>query len=203
MNKTLLFPKLLLNISLGPISYSLEILPGRKKRMIFPVENIKMGREYPVKLNIVSGTLKRKFESRINFPVAIYLKRGENPWKVNVDTAITLNKPSNVCQIENWRAPEDLSCIVNMYWNEQNFYLYSEVRDDIFSQKWTGWQTFWGDCFQFAFGPFLKRTRRRFLFSFVVLDNDGIIQKRKWLFYGEDIATRKSMFNANVVTLVK
>lgn len=50
--------------------------------------------------------------------------------------------------------------------------------------------------------PFKPEEGKRFLFSVVIFDNDGVIMERKWFFYGENIAVRKSMKNSHAVTLV-
>ena len=50
--------------------------------------------------------------------------------------------------------------------------------------------------------PFSPNKDKRFLFSMVIMDNDGDIPDRKWFYYGENIAVRKSMAGSHTVTLI-
>ena len=239
-----------------------------KKRILIPFDVKDLTNEYNFKINLKSNLSHLNYEAKVSFPVCKYTK---NPWKIDPEISIKIRK-ENICNIENWLGEEDLSGDINLYWNEKFFYLYAEIKDDIFYQKWVDWETFWGDSIQFAFGPYLKKidgygynyeliisktkkgneifiwneygkieqirklykegfldvirdekdkktiyklaipwkffkfipeVGKRFLFSVIVLDNDGIVMKRKWFYYGENIGVRKSMKNSHSVTLIK
>lgn len=250
----------------------IEIEGERGKSFIVKFPDISLNYEYPLEINLQTENIKRKYLSKIAFPVCKYVK--DTPWKIDEKTAIILDKKENVYPVANWKGEKDLSGKINLYWDEKYFYLYGEIVDDVFYNKWSEWETFWGDSLQFAFGPYLKKidaygynyelilaktkkgneifiwnslkdgivqTRKlykkgfldiqryekrkltiykmrinwkffypfkpaenkRFLFSFAVLDNDGMIMKRKWFFYGENICVRKSMKNSHSVSLIK
>jgi len=242
---------------------------SQKKRLVIPVDVKNLTSEYDSEIKIQSEKFNTDYNFKISFPVCEYKK---NPWEINKTTSIKIKK-ENIYKREYWNGKNDFSGDVNLYWDEKNFYLYAEIVDDVFYQRWVNWETFWGDSIQFAFGPYLKKinaygynyeliisktekgneifvwneygiplqTRRlykggvldiardkknkktiyklkipwkffkefkpketkRFLFSLIVFDNDGIIMRRKWAFYGENIAVRKSMRDAHSVILLK
>ncbi|MCM8806693.1 MAG: hypothetical protein NC926_01865 [Candidatus Omnitrophica bacterium] len=240
----------------------------KQRKILIPAEIDDFGIEYDMKIKLKGENFNLDYDLKISFPVCQYT---DNPWKIDKKTSIKIRK-ENIYNIENWRGEDDLSGDINLYWDKKFFYLYAEIIDDIFYQKWTDWETFWGDSIQFAFGPYLKKIdaygfnyeliisktkngneifiwnkygkteqvrkiykngyldvsrdeenkktiyklkipwkffkefkaieNRRFLFSIIVLDNDGIIMKRKWFYYGENIGLRKSMKNAHTVTII-
>jgi hypothetical protein len=75
-------------------------------------------------------------EKEIGFAVALYLNGG-NPWKkhdytICIDSAERLDTP-----FSNYRGSEDISADVNLWWDENNFYIYAEVKDDVYYNKAT------------------------------------------------------------------
>ncbi len=240
-----------------------------RKRLLIPVSVDSLSSEYRTNIEIQSKKFNIDYDLKISFPICKY---GKNPWHIDKETSIKIKK-ENIYNIEYWNGKDDLSGDINLYWDENNFYLYAEIIDDIFYQIWEDWETFWGDSIQFSFSPsltkidsygfnyelviaktkkgneifvwnkygttqqvkklykggfldivrdeenkkiiyklkipwkffkeFKPKETKRFLFSLIVFDNDGIIMKRKWAFYGENIAVRKSMKNSHAVILLK
>jgi len=264
--------KLEVKIEKNKIEKEVNISPEKEKKLLLPFKDLKLNFEYPVSISIKSNNFERNLNSRISFPVAIFLEKGETPWKIDEKTSLKFYRKENIFHNEFWKGEDDLSAEMNLYWDYKNFYLYAKVKDDKFYQKWIGRETFWGDCLQFSFSPFLKKedsygsnyeiviskTKRgpeifmwysfkngerqvrklskkgklevvrknkiteyrfsmpwsvfapfkpeigkRFLFSFVIFDNDGEIMKRKWIFYGGNIAVRKSMAGSHSVSMIK
>ncbi|MCM8804136.1 MAG: hypothetical protein NC833_02645 [Candidatus Omnitrophica bacterium] len=247
--------------------YSLCV--NKIKKLLIPVKINDFGIEYDAKIKLNLQNFDIVYPFKIAFCVCKYTK---NPWEIDRNTSIKIIK-ENIYNFETWHGINDFSGEMNLYWDEKYFYLYAEIIDDIFYQKWSNWETFWGDSIQFAFGPFLRKidaygfnyeliisktdkgneifiwneygkigqTRKlfkegtldvirdeenkktiyklkmpwkffkefkpienkRFLFSIIVFDNDGIIMNRKWFYFGENIGVRKSMKNAHTVTLIK
>lgn len=268
-NRTEKKKKLALQVDCANEKKEIDFILNKSRKFLIPVNIDDLGIEYDLKVGIKGERFKMNYDLKIAFPVCKYSK---NPWQIDRKTSIKINK-SNIYKIENWNGKNDFSGEINLYWDEENFYLYAEIIDDIFYQKWHNWETFWGDSIQFAFGPYLKKidaygfnyeliisktekgdeifiwneygkieqTRKlykegnlevlrgeenkktiyklqipwkffkefkpeknkRFLFSIIVFDNDGIIMKRKWFYFGENIGVRKSMKNAHTVTLIK
>lgn len=242
---------------------------NKVKKILFPSQIRNLTDEYVFSINLKGSGFDFKKDMRISFPVCKYTG---DPWKIDKETSIKIKK-ENIYHVENWKGENDFSGEMNLYWDKENFYIYAEIVDDTFYQKWTNWETFWGDSIQFAFGPVLKKLDaygfnyeliisktkngneifvwneygkikqvrkllkkgwldvirdeknkktiykmklpwkylkpfkpaegKRFLFSVIIFDNDGVIMERKWFFYGENIAVRKSMKDAHSVTLVK
>ena len=52
-----------------------------------------------------------------------------------------------------WKGPGDLSAKIYTAWDEENFYFAAEVKDDIFHQKKTGFETWQEDSIQLAVDP--------------------------------------------------
>lgn len=241
---------------------------NKSKKVLVPVDIDNFGIENDIKVGLKGERFSMDNDLKMAFPVCKYAKA---PWQIDRTTSIKI-KEGNIYNIKNWHGEDDFSGEINLYWDEKNFYLYGEIIDDIFYQKWVDWETFWGDSIQFAFGPDLKKvdsygfnyeliisktekgneifvwneygkieqTRKlykngfldiirdekrkktiykmaipwkffkfspedgkRFLFSVIVFDNDGIIMNRKWFYFGENIGVRKSMKNSHSVTLLK
>lgn len=59
----------------------------------------------------------------------------------------------NGVKIPDWRGEEDISGRVWVGWDEENFYLLAEVKDDYFHQPFSGKDIWQGDCIQLAFRP--------------------------------------------------
>ncbi|OGV31212.1 MAG: hypothetical protein A2020_00480 [Lentisphaerae bacterium GWF2_45_14] len=232
-------------------------------------EILKWGETFSSEISVYSSSLNFKEKKILSFPVCRRIEESGTPWNIDEKYAIVFSS-SSLDRKEFWNGPSDLGGIMNLSYDDDFFYLYAEISDDTHFQRWSGWETFWGDCIQFAFqsgvnkqdaygsnyefaialtekGPetflwnapgqgqvrrlcdaaelevdrdetskitvyklslpwselsgFKAAPGERFLFSALLLDNDGDIVRRKWMYYGENIAVRKSMANAHCVTL--
>lgn len=61
------------------------------------------------------------------------------------------DKASDVIEIPDWAGPKDVSFSGDMMWDEENLYVASKVKDDVFHQPFTGINTWQGDGIQLAF----------------------------------------------------
>ncbi len=98
------------------------------------------------------------------FPVEILrCKKMTAPIKVDGDLAdwtgrdsLTLADRSQILPPDpwiDWSGPQDLSARLHWGWDEQNFYLAAEVKDDAHFNRNPAEQIYGGDCLQIAFDP--------------------------------------------------
>ena len=137
-----------------------------KKEIIhrFILSNIRApGFEYDIKVE--TRVVARSFISkpRVSFPACIKLKQNASPWNLH-QHKIILNdikqvKAMHKDAMQAWQGVDDISGEIALWWDEENFYLYAEITDEVFCQKWEGYETFWGDSVQFSFDPGRSRTR--------------------------------------------
>ncbi len=115
------------------------------------------GAEHRAMLRWASGSAGLEMPLQLSFAACRYLPAGEEPWRLIPEECLWIDSPAQMSGT--WGGPKDLSLAVNLRWDEQRFYMYAQVTDDVFYQVKTGWETFWGDCIQTAFDA--ARTRRR------------------------------------------
>jgi len=72
----------------------------------------------------------------------------DSAWKNSI--TMTCNKASQIVMIEDWKGDRDLSATFSILWDEEYFYMYAVVTDEIFCQEETAENLWKGDSVQFG-----------------------------------------------------
>ena len=119
-------------------------------------EIVRKGRqtvEYDVVLDY--GT-SMHFSSNMDTTVATYAETKpkidgvieRNEW--NMSAVMYADSADQIRQIYDWRGTEDLSGRSGIMWDEENFYFFAEVTDDVFYQQYPASGNWQGDSVQFG-----------------------------------------------------
>lgn len=101
-------------------------------------------------------------------------------WGIN--PSLTLENKSQTEFIDEWKGKDDLSCKIYLMWDDENLYLATVAKDDVFNQTHTNGDIWGGDSLQLAFdrkrtsSPGSKGTDE---FGFAM--NGNTIYKWRWI----------------------
>lgn len=198
-NRTGRVKKIKLKVDYGKGKEGCIFVLNKSKRVLIPVDIDNFGIEYDIRVGFNGKTFNINYDLKMAFPVCKYNK---TPWQIDRETSIKIIK-NNIYNIENWRGRDDLSGEINLYWDERHFYLYAEITDDIFYQRWTDWETFWGDSIQFAFGPDLRKIDAYgFNYELIIAKTEKGNEIFVWNKYGKIEQTRK-LYRKGILDIVR
>jgi len=146
-------------------SFAGSLDAGLSKTLEFEVSALtEPGFEYEAEARVVSGGCElAALKAKISFPLCRKLPEGASPWRRHDAPAILRDK-SQVMALtgpfdECWKGPDDLSASISLWWDDRALHLFAELKDSKFFQRWTDWETFWGDSIQFMIDPAKTRSR--------------------------------------------
>lgn len=119
-----------------------NILKGKKSEVQFNLPLISRKGMYTIEYDIVplNGEPVR-FSQNIDFTLATYAYKQPvidgviDPAEWTANTEMHADDFSQIKSIKDWRGVKDLSAAVTLMWDEENFYLAADVKDDVFFQN--------------------------------------------------------------------
>jgi hypothetical protein len=134
-------------VALGPLSKSTELLPGEKRRLLFPLRlsGYNAGEQlYPISLKIESGGYQTEIIRDMYVGVAHAATSPpslDGSWKGwTKSTPITIDKPNQVCRLlmgnQPWHGPKDLSAKIYVMYDPKYLYVGADVTDDSVVTHW-------------------------------------------------------------------
>ncbi len=127
----------------------------REVPLLIDLSDVPLAYKISVNLDDKNG-VKLSYERKVSFftinkAEGNPLDEGNPQWEKI--TGIVLDKKEFVQKMEDWRGPNDLWVEGKFLWDDENFYLYITVVDDVFFNDFPPDEIWQGDSVQFAIAP--------------------------------------------------